>query len=718
MGCYVLLSVNHHLVLNSITIHSFLLFSITWGDVSGWWTPVCLLLGILYAWLMYRQPVNLSNKVRYILALLRAVAVFFIAFLLVSPLIKSVTYQPQKPLVLIAQDNSSSITTFKPKSFDVNRFNNQLAALKRLLGSDYDVREFNFDHELHTGLSSAFNGRQTNIAAAVKQLNEQFVNQNIGALILPTDGLYNQGADPQYEARNLKTSIYPIALGDTVPRRDLLIGNVNYNKTAFLGNDFMLEVLAEAYQSPGENMRLTITESGRVLHTQNIAVNSQAFRKTVSVKLNADRKGVHQYNIKLAPVRNELSVQNNDETVYIEVLDARQKLLLVYNSPHPDVSVIKQLAEHNKNYELKTIQTNNINTAKLSDYGLIILYQLTAGDNLALRNFATQRKVPLWYIAGAQSNLEDFNGEQNTIRIIAGRTDVQEEIAVPVTGFSLFTLSDSTLSKLNKLPPLQAPFGNYGSAAGASVLLKQKIGSVNTTYPLLAFQEADGRRTAALAGEGLWRWSLAEYEEYGSHAALEELFSQSIQYLTANANRQRFRVYPAKNVFDEGENVLLNAELYNDALQLINTPDVNITVKNATTNKNYSFLFSRAVQSYQLNAGTLPAGTYTYSATSKLGGQAFNAKGQFTVKVLNLESRQSAANHQLLYNLARQSGGRVLQPSQLGQLANLIRKNENIKTVVYDDQQYTDLVDSKWLFVFILALLSAEWFLRKREGEV
>ncbi len=718
MGCYVLLSVNHHLVLNSITAYSSLLFSITWGQVSGWWTPVCLLVGVLYAWLMYRQPVNLSDKVRYLLAVLRAIAIFLIAFLLVSPLIKTVTYQPQKPLVLIAQDNSSSITTFKPKAFDVNQFNKQIAALKGLLGSDYDVREFHFDRNLHTGLNTAYNGKQTNIASAIKQLNERFVNQNIGALILPTDGLYNQGADPQYEARNLKTSIYPIALGDTVPRRDLLIGNVNYNKTAFLGNDFIVEVLAEAYQSQGENMRLTVTEGGRLSHTQNIAVNSQSFRKTVSLKLHADRKGVHQYSIKLAPVSNELSVQNNEETIYIEVLDARQKILLVYNSPHPDVSVIKQLVEHNKNYELKAVQANDINTVKPTDYGLIILYQLTAGDNLALRIFAAQSKVPLWYIAGAQSNLDDFNQEQSTIRIIAGRTDVQEEFAVPATGFSLFTLSDSTLSKLNKFPPLLAPFGNYGSAAGASVLLKQKIGSVSTTYPLLAFQDADGRRTAALAGEGIWRWNLAEFDEYGSHAALEELFSQSIQYLTANANRQRFRVYPAKNVFDEGENILLNAELYNDALQLINTPDVNITLKNTAINKNYSFLFSRSGQSYQLNAGILPAGTYSYSAVSKLGRQTFNAKGQFTVRALNLESRQSSANHQLLYTLAKQSGGQVLQPSQMGQLADLIRKNDNIKTVVYDDQQYTDLVDSKWFFVLILALLSTEWFLRKREGEV
>ena len=541
---YSYLSLNYSLFTNQ------LLTSLTWGSVSGWWTPVCLLLGVAYAWLMYRTPVTVSNQIRWLLAVLRTLAVFLIAFLLISPLIKSVTYQPQKPLVLIAQDNSSSINTFKPKGFNITQFNNQLAGLKKLLGNDYEVREFNFDRSLHNSLSSTYGGKQTNTASAIHELNERFVNQNIGALVLATDGLYNQGADPQYEARNLKTSIYTIALGDTVPRRDLLISNVNYNKTAFLGNDFMLEVLAEAYQSRGETLRLVVTEDGRTVFTQNLPVNSNAFRKVIPVKINADKKGIHQFTIKLLPVSNELSTQNNSETVYIEVLDVRQKVLLAYASPHPDISVIKQLVERNKNYELKAVSTDKLSTIKLSDYGLIILYQVITGDNLALKAFAAQSKVPLWYIAGAQTNLADFNQEQSTIRIIAGRTDVQEEFAVPVSGFSLFTLTDSTLNKFNRLPPLLAPFGNYGSAAGASVLLKQKIGSVNTTFPLLAFNEADGRRTAALAGEGLWRWNLAEYQEFGSHTAMEELFSQSVQYLTANANRQRFRAYPSKNLFD------------------------------------------------------------------------------------------------------------------------------------------------------------------------
>ena len=693
------------------------MFSITWGSVSGWWVPVCLILGLLYAWLLYRQPVSLGKNFKLGLAAIRAVVVFIIAMLLVSPLIKTAKYSPQKPLVLIAQDNSSSINTFKPTGFNAAQLANSLSKLKQELGDKYDVQEFNFSKDLSNGLSDQFNGKQTDIANALHQLNNRFVNQNIGALVLATDGLYNQGNDPQYEAKNIKTSIYTIALGDTIAKRDLLIGNVNYNKTAFLGNDFEMEVLAAAYQSKGENMRLTVTEDGRQVYTQTIPVTAGDLRKLVPIKLTADKKGLRKYNIGIVPIKNELSTQNNTETIYVDVLDARQKVLVLYQSAHPDITVIKQAIETNKNFEVKTSLLSDMAGIKLADYSLIILYQTPAASSAAVKSFISKGKTPVWYILGSQTDLQAFNTEQDNVKISAGRTESQEVFALPEAGFSAFTLSDSSRKKIAMLPPLLAPFGNYGISTNTSVLLKQKIGAVATTYPLLAFSDEAGRRTAVLTGEGLWRWQLAEYQNYGNRNATDELLSQTVQYLTANANRQRFRVYPARNVFDEGENVILNAELYNDALELINTPDVKINLKNQA-GKNYSFLFTRIGQSYQLDAGTLPVGEYNYTATTKNGPQQFKASGQLTVKSLNLETRQSAANHQLLNTIAKQSGGKMLYPAQISQLADMIRKNDNIKTVIYEDKHYSDIIDVKWLFVLILLLLSGEWFLRKREGEV
>jgi len=695
------------------------LFSITWGTISGWWVPVCFILGLLYAWLLYRQPLNLANKYRYILASFRFLSVTIIALLLLSPLVKTISYSPQKPLILVLQDNSESIKLFRNKvsaERDLNGFVDQLGNLKKDLGSDFDVREFHFDRNISDDLSKSFGGKQTDISNALQQLNQRFVNQNIGALVLVSDGLYNQGNDPQYVARSFKNSIYTIALGDTIPKRDLLIGNINYNKTAFLGNSFMIEILAEAYQSNGENLKINVTEDGKLVASQSVPVNSHLFRKVLPVKINADKKGLHKFRVSIVPVANELSVQNNEEIIYVDVLDAAKKILLVYDGSHPDISTIKQSIESNRNYEVKTVSLKDLGTVNIADYSLAILYQVAANSSEAVQSIL-KSKLPLWFINGTQTNLNAYNDEQNLVLMNYGKPEVQEVFAKPIEEFTAFTLTDSSKRKIENFPPLLAPYAQYRSKLPGSTLLRQRIGDITTGYPLLSFGEVDNKRIGVFNAEGFWRWKLAEYQSFGNHHALEELFSQAVQYLTTNSGKQRFSVFPAKNVFDEGENVILNAELYNDALELVNTPDVKIDLKNSDR-KNYSFMFNRNAKSYLLDAGSLPVGEYSYSAATAIGTKQFKANGQFTIKALNLESRQSAANFNLLNTIAKQSGGQMLMPSQINQLAALIKKNENIKTVVYEDKKYNEVIEVTWIFVLVLFLLTIEWFFRKREGEI
>ncbi|QQL50510.1 hypothetical protein [Mucilaginibacter ginkgonis] len=690
------------------------LFAISWGSVSGWWVLLCLLAGALYAWLMYRLPVVFNNRLRYALTAFRFLAVTLIALLLLSPIIKSTNYQPQKPLVLVAVDNSASIQKFNPPSVNLKQVVNDMGQLKQALGDKYDVREFHFGKDLQPGLPANFTAKQTDIAGALHQLNDGFANQNIGAIVLATDGLYNEGTDPAYEAKNIKSGIYTIGLGDTTTRRDLFITNVNYNKTALLENDFEVEVSVGAYLGKGETMHLTVAEDGKPVLSKEILVNNNNFQKTVSLKLHADEKGLHKFTFSIAPAKNEASLQNNTETIYVEVIDARQKVLLVYNGPHPDIGTLTHAIEANRNFEVKSVKLADLVAAKTANYNLVILYQIT-DFNQTLQ--ALTAGTSTWVIGGAQTDPGAFNREQRLLQLIITRVDNQEVFALPQTGFSAFTLSDSTLRKIAQMPPLIAMFGNYNAIGNAAVLFKQKIGSIGTNYPLMVFGDDRGRRTAVLAGEGLWRWHLAEYETFGTHSALEELVSQTVMYLTANASRQRFRAYAAKNIFNEGEHVLLNAELYNEALALTNAPDVKLDLKNSN-GKNYSFQFSRNGQSYQLDAGDLPAGDYSYTAATQLGKETFKASGQLSVKAIGLEAKQSRADHNLLYNIAKSSGGQLLQPNEIGKLADLIRKNDNIKTILNEDKHYSEPIDLKWVFAIILLLLSAEWFLRKREGEI
>ena len=86
-----------------------LLFQLQFTNSSFFWLLGCLALGIAYAFILYGSSNNLNRSLRNLLFGLRAIFISIIAFLLVAPLVKTINRTIEKPVILIAQDNSSSI---------------------------------------------------------------------------------------------------------------------------------------------------------------------------------------------------------------------------------------------------------------------------------------------------------------------------------------------------------------------------------------------------------------------------------------------------------------------------------------------------------------------------------------------------------------------------------------------------------------------------------
>ena len=79
-----------------------------------WFILFCVALGFLYAIVLYRKE-NLLDEVRpwvkKMMAVFRFMVVSLLAFLLLSPLIRTIFREVEKPVIIIAQDNSQSILT-------------------------------------------------------------------------------------------------------------------------------------------------------------------------------------------------------------------------------------------------------------------------------------------------------------------------------------------------------------------------------------------------------------------------------------------------------------------------------------------------------------------------------------------------------------------------------------------------------------------------------
>src|SRR6185436_8219762 len=168
------------------------------------------------------------------------------------------------------------------------------------------------------------------------------------------------------------------------------------------------------------------------------------------------------------------------------------------------------------------------------------------------------------------------------------------------------------------------------------------------------------------------------------------------QYLIVQEKKSHFRVL-ARNSFPENEPLVFDAEVTNDNYELVNTPDINLTITN-TSNKNFPFTFSKTEKAYTLNAGYFPSGNYRYKASVKSGEKIYNEEGSFSVSALQVEQNETTADHQLLYSLAHKTGGEMYYPSTLDQLSKALENRTDIKTVSYSHYELKDLINLKWVF--------------------
>ena len=689
-----------------------------------WFIVLCVLLAAGYALGLYfrERKTEMPAPLRGALGVARFLSVFFIAFLLLSPFIRTVSRTQEKPVVVVAQDNSASVTMNFDSAFYRTEYLKQLDELARSLESGFDVKRFVFGESagaLAPGQSFqeqvSYDARLTDVAGLFTRVSALYSNRNLGAVVLATDGIYNAGFNPVYQASRAGYPVYSLALGDTARRRDLILAHVAYNSLVYLDNSFPLQVTVNAHDCEGSTTTLSVTEDGQTVFTKTLPIDRHDFSATVDVTLQALETGLKRYRISLSPAGEELSLDNNAKDIYIEVLDARNKILILYHSPHPDVTALRQVAEVNMNYEVEDFPAEAF-TGQPEAYNLVILHQVPSNMNpyTSLLKQIREKEVPVLFILGTQSDIPGINQWEQGLKVISPNNLFGEALPTVNPDFSLFTLGDETRRLINSFPPLTVPSGSYQQGSMASTLLFQRIGSVETDRPLLLLGQNLQYRSGWITGEGIWRWRLMNYASTGDHEAFNDLFNKVFQYLSLKEQRKNLRIYHKSN-FPENATLQFDAEVYNMNYELINDPELEITITDEE-GRQFPYTFSRTLNAYRLDAGRFPPGKYSYQARVEVGSDTFTATGSFTVSSVDLEALQLVADHNLLRALTDQSGGRTFLPGEMDDLREALLESSDIKPVIYTSKRITELIHFPGLLAAILLLLSLEWFMRKRSG--
>ncbi len=669
-----------------------------------------------FSFFLYRKAQDKFEKkgIYWAVAIFRALAVATLAFLLLSPIFRNLQNKEEKPTIAFLIDNSAS-QKHAFKSIDKARYQKELNNLMEKLGEDYVVKPYHFGEYLNDTLDYKYNQKATDISSSLDNLIQSYDSENLAAVVMASDGIYNIGSNPSLQSTDFSGSVYTIGVGDTTIQKDASVSRVFANKTVYLNDKFSIRSDIAVYAGQGKGLQISIYShsAGRVVASKSVTANSMRYASSIETIVNASRAGLHRYSVRISKLDGERNIANNVQDVFVEVLDNKEKILILANAPHPDIATIKKALSINKNYKI-TVATADKLTVRPADYNLILLHNLPSARFNAntVIDQAKKAGVSICYVVGHQTALPLLNKHQNALQISARGQSHSNALAKRNNNFSYFNLS---IPKEINFPPLSTPFGNFKAGPNTQTLFYQGIGNVSTNYPLWIMQTGARAKTAVIAGEGLWRWKMYDYKQHKNFKIVEELITKTAQFLSVKNDKRKFRLSTSKGLYNQTDAINFDAELYNEGYELINTPDVQLELKDSA-GKIIDYTMNKEGNSYSINIGSLGKGRYSYKAYTQFNGKTYSEYGKIRVVAQNIEDMNTTADFGMLKQLAENNSGEFVFSNQISSLYDKIKKDKNVKTILRSELTTFPLIDKKWLFFLLFVLLAAEWFLRKRFG--
>ncbi len=669
-------------------------------------TLLLLFLSVLLAaglsYFQYYYKAKSQSKTRLLLALLRFLAVFSLLLLLINPIISKSTYETTKTPLPIVVDNSSSIVDLKANVMAKEVYT-KIASNKELKDK-FDIQSYSFDSEFKSSETFDFKGKQTDIDAVAKNLNN--INKNLKyPTVLVTDGNQTTGSDYVFSF-NPSNKVYPLVVGDTTTYLDLKINQINVNKYAFHKNKFPVEVFLQYSGTKSVTANFAISQGNNVLSKQSVSFSPLKKSQVVTILLPADKSGLQIYNATLTSPEAEKNTYNNVKKFAVEVIEQKTEVAIISAINHPDIGALKRSIETNAQRKVTIIKPNDI--SKLNNYNVLILYQPTAAFKSV---FETNKnlKISTWIITGNKTDFGFLNQQQTQLsfKMSNQKEDYLANFSSDFNSFAIDNLG------FENFPPLENSFGSIIATEKMSVLLSSRIRNVATNNPLLAYSDNQGKRSAYLLGENIWKWRAKSFVDKKSFESFDLFIDKTIQFLSSNDARKSL-IVNHERFYNSGDALEITAQYFNKNYEFDDKARLSIAVTNTKTKQVKHYDLLKTTNSFKVNLDGLNAGSYSF-IVKELNS---NASYSSTFEILDFDIEKQFVNPDLpkLKQLANQTKGAVFVPNQVDELIKSLLNNQDYKTIQKTIVKKTPLIDWYWLLILIATALGAEWFIRKYNG--
>lgn len=659
---------------------------------------------LVLALFQYVYKSKLKPGLKWTLTVIRISSVFGILLLLINPKFESFTYFNEKPTLVVAVDNSESISYLKQdenanRVFEAFKSNSEL-------NKRFNLQTYTFDRLVSNSDSLSYKASQSNISQALKQFSEVYKNET-APIVLLTDGNQTYGPDYSYLGRSLKQPVYPIILGDSAVYSDLSIKQLNVNRYVFLKNKFPVEIIANYSGNEAITTELQIWSGNAIVFKKQVDFNASKTSEIISTTLLANSVGVKTYRAELVPISNEKNIVNNSKNFGVEVIDQKTNIAIVSERLHPDLGALKKAIESNEQRSVSILKPKAY-IEKVYDFQLVIVYQPNSQFKSVFESIKDANQNS-FIITGTTTDFAFLNTSQLDFKTVITN---QTEDYQPLLNRNYNTFIVDNLD-FNNYPPLKSEFGIVEFSVPKDVILFKTINGIETDQPLLSTFEIDNSKHALLSGEGLWRWRAQTYLNTESFVDFDNFIGKLIQYLSSNKKRQRINV-DYKSFYNGNDDVILKAQYFNKNYEFDAEASLSIILKNKANNITKEVPLLLTNSNYTVDLSGIEAGVYDF--TVKHNSEAISTSGSFQILDYNVEQQFLNADVAKLKSLADNSGGKAYFKDELNTIIKELLTDQKYATIQKSSKNIVPLIDWYYLLGLIALSLFAEWFIRKYNG--
>ena len=642
------------------------------------------------------------------------------------------------------------------------------AALAKL-ARDFEVKAYAFDAEAHPltvekgeiTLPDEPEGGQTAIGSTLDDVLRQEAGKRLLGVILLSDGAQRAYAPrdlpPQTAATRLKhlgVPLFTVPIGQSRglgQAQDVAIKDLVVNPSVFVKNELAItgQVRVDGYVNRDIPVRVLFeTAPGKMEVVAEQTVKADADGQLLPVQFTYVPKipGEFKLTLEVPDQPGELVTTNNQLSTFVNVLAGGLNVLYIEGGFRVEQKFIRRALDASPDVNVDFIRidprdpTNRpvdlADRLKTGKYEVYILGDVDSsafkGDELKSLAQAVERGAGLIMLGGFHGfgaggyaatplnnilpvTMDRFD-RQNPDEPVRGDLQLPGPLPMRPTAlglmhFALRLAADRAKSEAlwSQLPPLDGAYKFRGLAPGALILADS-----GPNVPLLvAHQYGDGR-VMAFAGDSTWRWWMRGFE-----SAHKRFWRQIILWLAKKDQAEEGAVWVklAERRLAPSQRVEFTAGAQDPTGEPVKDAEFKAEIVLPDGSRRGLTLTHQDSQITGTFRDTQTPGDYAVEVKASQKGQELGtARARFLVFQQDLELDNAAADSALMESLAAMTGGQSLAPEQLPELIR--RLTEQTSTLEIQQETKKTFWDTWPFFLFLVGLLSVEWYLRKRWGLV